>query len=158
MAGLVFRILFVCDANTFRSPVAEFLLRTMLANRGVEGVEVCSGGVASHARDGCMVSQDAILLLREEGVMVPEEPFSKDLKRHRELVEGADLVLTMTRRQKELILGMNGGRGAVYTLKEYVGGEGDIEDPRVLGEESYRACKEEIKGCLEKLIEKLLTK
>lgn len=157
VAGLVFRILFVCDANTFRSPLAEFMLRKMLADRGVEGVDVRSGGVAPHARDGCMVSQDVVLLLREEGVKVPEEPFSKNLKRHRELIEGADLILTMTRKQKELVLGMDGVKGAVYTLKEYVGEEGDIEDPRMLGEESYPACKEEIKKCLEKIVEKFLS-
>jgi len=155
---LVFRVLFVCDANTFRSPMAEFMLRKMLADHGIEGVEVCSGGVASHARDRCMVSQDVILLLREEGIIIPEEPFSKDLKKHRSLVEDADLILTMTERQKELVSKMDGVKGAIYTLKEYVGEKGDIEDPRMLGEDNYKKCKEEIKKCLEKLVEKLLTK
>ncbi len=149
------KILFVCDANTCRSPMAEFMLRKMLTDRKIEGVEVYSGGVAPHARDGCMISQDVILLLREEGIRVPEAPFSKSVKRHRELVEEADLILTMTGKQKELVLNMDGVKGRVYTLKEYVGEEGDIEDPRMLGEESYPACKAEIKKCLEKLVEKI---
>ncbi|MEM3512365.1 MAG: hypothetical protein QXY80_06905 [Candidatus Jordarchaeales archaeon] len=155
--GLVFRILFVCDANTFRSPLAEFMLRKMLVDLHLEDVEVRSGGIASHARDGCAVSQDVALLLREEGIMVPEGPFSKDLKRNRKLVEEADLILTMTEKQKELVSRIEGVKGAIYTLKEYVGETGDIEDPRTLGEENYKACKEEIKKCLEKLVKKILS-
>nr|MDO8063775.1 hypothetical protein [Candidatus Freyrarchaeum guaymaensis] len=155
MLGGVFRVLFVCDANTFRSPLAEFMLKRMLSDRGVDGVEVYSGGVASHARDGCMISQDVILMLREEGVTVPEAPFSRDLKRHRELLREADLILTMTAEQKRNVLDMDDVKGRVYTLKEYVGEEGDIVDPRELGEEYYPRCKEEIKRCLEKLADKL---
>jgi hypothetical protein len=41
-------------------------------------------------------------------------------------------------------------------LKEFVGEEGDIGDPFDQGEERYRACRDEIKRCLAKGVDRLL--
>ncbi len=151
-------ILFVCDANTCRSPMAEAMLKKMLA--GFEGestdIKVCSAGVAPSARDNSDITFDVRFLLKQEGIDV-EGLRSKDLKRHRELLEEADLVLTMSQEQKKRIHQFPEADGkGIYTLKEFVGQAGDIVDPFGRGDSAYVQCKDEIKRCLDKLVTKLL--
>lgn len=151
-------ILFVCDANTCRSPMAEAMLKKMLAGFGGKAgeVKVCSAGVATSARDNSEVTFDVKFLLKQEGIDV-EGMRSKDLKRHRELLEEADLVLTMTQEQKRRVHQFPGvDSKGVYTLKEFVGETGDIADPFGRGDSAYVQCRDEIKRCLEKLIARLL--
>jgi protein-tyrosine-phosphatase len=82
---------------------------------------------------------------------------SKDLKRHGELLEEADLVLTMSQEQKERVHKLPEANGkAIYTLKEFVGEAGDISDPFGESDAAYAQCRDEIKRCLQKLVTKLL--
>jgi protein-tyrosine-phosphatase len=151
-------ILFICDANTCRSPMSEAMLKKMLADfRGkTDEFKVASAGISSHARDGSDITFDARWLLKEDGIQV--ETFrSRDLKRHKELLEEADLVLTMSQQQKKRVHQLAGADGKeIYTLKEFVGEEGDIADPFGSGEEVYAQCRDEIKRCLYKLIVRLI--
>lgn len=152
------RILLICHANTCRSVIAEALLRKMLAERGLgERVAVCSAGVAPYARDGALVSMDARLVLRDEGVHVPADAVSTDLKRNRHLAADADLILAMTAEQVRLLrTGFPEADGKpVWTLKEYAGASGDIDDPVDRGLGAYDACRNEIKACLERVLERL---
>jgi protein-tyrosine-phosphatase len=96
------------------------------------------------------------MLMKEEGILFPEDFCSKDLKRHINLIEEADLILTMTREQKERIRQFQETRGEVYTLKEFIGEKGDIADPEGYEESLYAECKEEIKSCLKKITPKIL--
>ena len=152
-------VLFVCHANTARSIIAQVLLERMLAERGAgHQVRIRSGGIASYARDGMLPSLDARIVLREDGITLGEDGLvSTDLKRHRHLVEEADLILTMTTAQKDAIgvYAEADGR-AVFTLKEFAGEVGDIGDPATQGEEVFRACRDEIKRCLTLSIDRLL--
>ena len=76
--------------------MAEHILKRELARRGVlTAVRVASAGIAAYARDGALVSLDTRLALREVGIHIDEELTSTDLKRHPELLDGADLVLAM---------------------------------------------------------------
>ncbi len=43
----MYKILFVCHGNICRSPMAEFVLRDMLKNRGISGVEVASAATST---------------------------------------------------------------------------------------------------------------
>jgi len=147
-------ILFVCDANTCRSPMAEAMLRKMLADfEGKPGeIKVSSAAIAPRARDGSDITLDVKWLLKEEGIYV-ENFRSKDLKRHGELLEEADLVLTMSQEQKSRVLQLAEADGkGVYTLKEFIGEAGDIADPFNGGDEAYAPCRDEIKRCLQKLV------
>jgi protein-tyrosine-phosphatase len=45
----------------------------------------------------------------------------------------------------------------VFTLREFVGEDGDIADPMGQGDEAYRAGRDLIKRCLEKAIDQLLS-
>lgn len=147
-------ILFACDGNTCRSPFAEAMLRKMLHDHGVDGqVSVSSGGVAPHARDGSLISLDMRMLMKDGEIPFDEDAFSQDMKRHPELVEAADLILTMTQLQKERVQKLDTARGKqVWTLREFIGESGDITDPEGEGEQAYLACKQEIERCLMKAV------
>jgi protein-tyrosine-phosphatase len=151
-------ILLVCHANTARSVMAHVLLEQMLAARGAAQVQVRSGGVAHWARDGMIPSLDARLALREEGIHLAEDGIaSTALAHHPEILAAADLILTMTGEQKIVVAAFAGARGKpVLTLRELAGESGDIGDPAAQGEEVFRACRDEIKRCLEKAIDPML--
>lgn len=152
------KILFVCHANTSRSVIAEALLKKMLRERALhDHLSVESGGIAAYARDGALVSMDARLVLRDDGIHIPPESVSTDLKRNRHMVADADLILTMTDEQVRMVRSAfpEADEKAVFTLKEFAGLDGDIEDPAGRDENFFAACRDEIKACLEKAIERL---
>ena len=151
-------ILFACDANTCRSPLAEALLIHMLSHLGIDGqIQVRSGGIAPHARDGSLISLDMIMIMKENNIPFPEDFRSKALQRHPELIEEADLILTMTHLQKERMQQLEEIRGKeLYTLKEFIGESGDIRDPEGEGESAYETAKKEIERCLRKVVVRLL--
>ena len=152
-------ILLVCHANTCRSVMAHALLERMLGERGLAGqVVVRSAGVSPYARDGMYASLDARLALKEIGIVLAEDTItSTDLKSHRELLAAAAVVVTMTAEQKRLVAALaDGDERLVVTLRELAGESGDIADPMGQGEETYRACRDEIARCLAKGFDRLL--
>ncbi len=151
-------ILIVCHANTSRSAIAQALLRRLLAERGLgDRYEVISGGIAPYARDGALVSLDARLVLRDEGIELPPDSVATDLKRHRDLIGRADLILAMTAEQIRMLRdGWPEAAGKpIYTLKEFAGHAGDIDDPARRDESVFAACRDEIKICLERMLSRL---
>jgi protein-tyrosine-phosphatase len=133
--------------------MAHALLERMLAERGLDGrVRVRSAGVSPYARDGMLASLDARLVLKEIGILLAEDTIvSTDLKSHRDLVGEARVVVTMTVEQKRLVAALVGGEvPPTLTLRELAGEAGDIGDPVGQGEDTYRACRDEIARCLDK--------
>lgn len=152
------RILIICHANTSRSVIAETLLVRMLEERALaEHFSVQSGGIAAYARDGALVSLDARFVLRDAGIDAPRKAVSTDLKRNRHLIEEADLILTMTRQQAEMLRRdfPEAADKEIHTLKEFAGLDGDVEDPAGKGEEVFAACGREIARCLDHVVERL---
>ena len=138
--------------------MAHTLLEKMLKDRDVEHITIRSGGIAIYARDRMYASLDARLILREHGIHLEAEDFvSTDLKRHRYLIEEAHLILTMTEEQKGMLDAYSEAEGKpAYTLKEFAGEAGDIDDPAMQGEDAFRARMIEIQRCLENSFEDLL--
>ncbi|MCF6465036.1 low molecular weight protein arginine phosphatase [Clostridium sp. Cult2] len=144
-------ILFVCTGNTCRSPMAKALLEEMAKEKGLD-INVKSAGV--FAFDGEKASKGAIESMKAEGL---------DLKGHRaniihrDLLEEADLILTMGLSHKELLISkFDFIQGKVYTLKEYAyGKEEDIDDPFGGNIQAYNKAKEDIKEALKEMVNQL---
>ena len=151
-------ILIICHANTSRSAIAAALLERMLAEHHLaDRYRITSGGVAPFARDGALVSLDARLVLRDEGIHLPPDSVATDLKRNRHLVGEADLILAMTDEQVRMLrAGWPEAAGKpIHTLKEFAGVAGDIDDPAGRDESVFAACRDEIKACLTRAVVRL---
>lgn len=144
------KILVACSVNAARSPMTQGFLKDFFTRNNMN-VEVYSGGISSNARDGMLISLDAKLVMKEIGIDLPEDSLSIDLKKRPELIEKADLILTLTENhKKEIIEFINLNNKEIYTLREFAGENGDIEDPSMKGVEGFRKARDEIKRCLDK--------
>ncbi len=159
-------ILFVCTGNTCRSAMAEALLKHMLKENGFEDIKIMSAGI--YAWEGDKASPGAAEVLKEMGIDVAEHNSALLTP---ELIEEADLVLTMTSNHKRAVLDMCPEAGKkVHTLREYVsdqngeihkfrdnrgGADHDIKDPYGQSVDIYRESAKEIEKYLNMLVEKI---
>jgi protein arginine phosphatase len=146
------KILLVCTGNIC-SPLAAALLERALKERGLDAIEVCSAGTG--AWDGAPVSEGAYLVGLERGL---------DLSAHRaqllgrEMVEAADLILTMARHHRARVDEL-GGEGHVFVLGEYAGREGDeaeVSDPFGGDLDVYRDTCAELEALLAAAVERIV--
>jgi len=138
------KILVVCSVNTARSRMSEGYLRDYFS-RNTMDVSVSSGGIASNARDGMLISLDAKLAMKEISILLSDDSLSVDLKKHPKLVKEADLILTLTEKhKKEIYDHFKLENIDIYTLREFAGKTGDIEDPSMKGIEGFRKARDEI--------------
>ena len=136
-------ILIVCSVNTARSPMAEGFLKDFFSKNNLD-IEVKSGGISSHARDGMLISMDSKLAMKEIGINLSDTYISVDLKKHPQLIEQADLILTLTdKHKKEIYNFIEINSKKIYTIKEFGGRSGDIEDPS-MKEELFSKVRDEI--------------
>ena len=147
-------ILVVCSVNTARSRMAEGFLKNFFSRHDLD-VEVKSGGISSHARDGMLISMDAKLVMEEIGINLPDNSTSIDLKKHPEFIIDVDLILTLTEKHKtELMKFINVNHKEIFTLKEFAGSSWDIKDPSMKEIEGFRIARDEILDSLLKGLNK----
>ena len=139
-------VLFVCTGNICRSPMAEGLMRNLVAGR--KDFRVFSAGV--HAQQGAAASLDAVTALREEGV---------DLRSFRsqpvtgELLDQSTHVFTMTQDHKRLLdLLFPEHEAKIRVLGEFTRRGGDVPDPIGQGLPTYKRCRDFIKSALAQIL------
>lgn len=134
--------------------MAEAIFKKMLEEKGLQGIQVSSAGVSVFYPSSA--SEQAVSVMSERGI---------DLTQHQSrqvtesLIEQADIILTMTRNHKQVLLRMHPqAENKIFALKEYAYGVGDmddmdISDPFGLSVDSYRLCSDEIFYALKKILE-----
>jgi len=86
----MFRVLFVCTGNICRSPMATGILRKRFEQDMVPDVEVVSAG--TFAQDGAPASAHGVKVCADHGIDIGGH---RSQLLHRELIDGADLLLAM---------------------------------------------------------------
>lgn len=114
------KLVFICTNNTSRSPIAEGIMKQLLGGRQLE---VTSKGLVVLFEEP--INPKVVAAAERYGVYL-EENMSRQLQE--EDVGDRTLLLTMTEQQKRNIYETYENALNVYTLNEFVGGQGDIED------------------------------
>lgn len=157
-------ILFVCTGNTCRSYMAEVIALDYLGRLGQEAanLQVVSAGTGAFA--GEPPSLEAQRVMEEQGFSLIDHR-SKALTP--QLIATADLILTMTQRQKSQVLALHpAAERKVYLLREYgrdplskpdnEGSNQDIIDPFGQPLEYYRICAAQLGPFVTRAIDRFL--
>lgn len=141
------RLLFVCTGNICRSLMAERLALKLAADRGLP-LEARSAGVA--AESYFTPPAEVAAALRPCGC-TPEG--HRPQLAGRDLLRWADVVLVMTRRQRELLLDQFPEfTGKVHLLRSFAGlDDQDVADPIGKPQAVYDACRDRLLESLEAL-------
>jgi protein-tyrosine phosphatase len=146
------KILFVCSGNTCRSPLAEAIAKNILPGRLDFRVDIASAGAS--ALEGSPASQYSI----EVG-----QAHALDLSTHRArlltpaLIRGADLVVTMGARHREMVGTLDPDTlDYAFLLTNFSDHHfGDIPDPIGGGLETYERTYQLIRDCVESMASRL---
>lgn len=141
------KILFVCSANTCRSPMALCIFKKILKdNKKSSEFLVSSAGI--NARINSPMNDNAISVLKEFKIPVVKFLSSQiDVKE----INSSFLVITMTQEQKEFLSAFNN----VKSIKE-ITNNSDIVDPFGQDIEVYRKVCEQLIKDLNIVYEKLV--
>mgnify|MGYP002520822845 FL=1 len=125
------RVLFVCTANTCRSPMLEQMFRQYAFARGIKDIEIDSAGLAS--REGDTLNPYCSSVLERHGVpyFIARQAKLLDKK----AVKGANLIYTMDDEQAEIVRETYGVKRKVKSLSTLCGG--GVLDPYGYDEGAY---------------------
>ena len=127
------RILFVCHGNICRSPMAEFIMKDMVARRGLAGKYRIESCATSTEEIGCDIYPPARTCLIKHGVHVgsrsARQITSEDYDRF-------DMIIAMDNENlywmKRII--KSDPEGKISLLLSHCGSDGEVDDPWYTGD------------------------
>jgi len=142
-------IMFVCTGNTCRSPMAEALMKKLLKENNIDGINVISRGLSVF--ENSPASENSIKAI---------EKYDVDLTSHRakslspDEVEYCDLILTMSSNHKNIIISaFPDVKEKIFTIYEFsFNKDADISDPFGGNIKIYEKCLDEIYKCIKEII------
>lgn len=148
------KILFICHGNICRSPMAEFIMKDMVAGAGFEDMFEIASAATSTEEIGNPVYPPARRRLAQEGIGCEGKTARQMTRRDYEYY---DLLIGMDSRNMQNIDRMLGGdpKGKVSKLLTHAGSGRDVADPWYTGdfdaayadiEEGCRALLKELTG------------
>ena len=148
------KILFVCHGNICRSPMAEFIMKDLVKNAGLENQFVIRSAATSDEEIGNSVYPPAKRLITDHGMDCSE-------KTARKLRKGDyntyDLLIGMDTANLLNMQNIFGGdpQGKLHLLLEYAERPGDIPDPWYTRdfEGAWDAIEKGCRGLLQKILE-----
>ncbi len=146
------KILFVCHGNICRSPMAEFVLRDMVAKQGLSDQFFISSAATSTEEIGNPVHPGTRRKLKEFNITTDGkyavQLLRKDYDRYDYLI-GMD---NANIRNMERMLGHRGGK--IHKLLEFAGSDAEVADPWYTGD--FDRTYEDIKKGCEALLAQIL--
>lgn len=155
------KIVFVCTGNTCRSPMAEAAFSAFAQQKNLPVIVMSAGiKVSPNERD---INPKALAALRHYGL---DFPYFSSTSLTKETLLSADIVLCMTRQQRDLLKsarkrllaesGKTRAKNTVFCFFDLTGA--DIPDPYGKGEEVYLSTLEAIMSAFPIIVEKWFTK
>lgn len=128
------RVLFVCYGNICRSTMAEFVLKDMVAKRGLSGQFHIESAATSTEEPGNPVYPGTQRVLRAHGIGGFEGKRARQLRRAD--CNDFDLIIGMDEANMRNTGRMLGGdaQGKLHKLLEFAGSTRDVADPWYTGD------------------------
>ena len=147
------RILFVCHGNICRSPMAEFIMKKLVADAGLSEMFEIASAATSTEEIGNPVYPPARRKLAEHGIACDGKTARQLTRRDYEYY---DLLIGMDRYNIRNMERMCGGDpdDKIHMLMEYAGNaRQDVADPWYTGDfnATWRDCMNGCRGLLERL-------
>lgn len=143
------KVLFVCTANTCRSPMAEEIF-----NKLINSSDIVAQSAGITIVPGSFVTEKSAELIKEElNVDVKDK---QAIQLNDSMIKNSDIILTMTNYGRDFIKeNYPNYKDKVFSICEYAGVKGEVTDPYGSTVSVYQKIYKELEGVMPLLIDKL---